>query len=451
MMEDQSGRDTTMSCDYRIENGTHSTNIATFEMFKLNPDLKMAISKCGFEQPTKVQEECIPKVCSGMDLLCEARNGIGKTMVYMVASLQALPSEKGGVSTIVICPTRELALQVGEQFKRVCQFLPEVKTQTFFGGLPISRDETILLENTPDIVIGTPGRLFELVKTRKLNLHQIKHFIIDECDEIFNNVSTRCTVQQIFVATPQEKQVMMFSATIPGETRLVCKKFMNEPFDFCIEDDIKSSLRGLEQYYISTEHSRKTRALLEYIGYWKFDQALIFVANSKKCDVLAHVLNKLEYYTVSIHKGMSQTERMDRYKGFIDAKKRILVTTNLFGRGMNNHRIDLVINYDIPQTVITYLHRVTRIRHFGDKAHVLSLVGSEKDATLLTQVQEKFDIDITEMARKSSISKRNMTSNGGNIPTTLASEEDDTNRQRSILWAEETMNTLCSELENINF
>jgi superfamily II DNA/RNA helicase len=157
-----------------------------------------------------------------------------------------------------------------------------VNTQTFFGGLPISRDETILLENTPDIVIGTPGRLFELVKTRRLNLHQIKHFIIDECDEIFNNVSTRRTVQQIFVATPQEKQVMMFSATIPCETRLICKKFMNEPFDFSMEDDVKLSLRGLGQYYISTEHSRKTRALLEYIGHWKFDQALIFVANSKK-------------------------------------------------------------------------------------------------------------------------------------------------------------------------
>ena len=191
--------------------------------------------------------------------------------------------------------------------------------------------------------------------------------------------------------------------------------------------------------------------MLEYIGYWKFDQALIFVANSKKCDVLAHVLNKLEYYTVSIHKGMSQNERMDRYKAFIDTKKRILVTTNLFGRGMNNHRIDLVINYDIPQTVITYLHRVTRIRHFGDQAHVLNLVGGEKDAALLTQVQEKFDIDITEMARKSIISKCNMKSDGGNIPTTLASEEDDMNRQRSISWAEETMNKLCSEFENVNF
>jgi superfamily II DNA/RNA helicase len=191
------------------------------------------------------------------------------------------------------------------------------------------------------------------------------------------------------------------------------------------------SLLGLQQYYACSENASKTRTLLKFIGEWKFNQAIIFVSNSRRCDVLAHILNKLDRSTISIHKGLTQVERMSRYKEFIDAQKQILVTTNLFGRGMNNHRINLVINYDTPNSTISYLHRATRARPASEDAKILTLVCSEKEANLLTAVQEQFEVDIRKIED--------------------ISANDNVNLESSLLWAEDTMNQLCAEFEKVKF
>ena len=172
-----------------------------FEMLGLKKELELGIKTCGFELPSKVQQACIPKACAGLDILCQARNGIGKTLVYIIATLQQLPQENNNVNALVICPTRELALQVRQQFKQLSEFLPDITTECFFGGLPVSRDEQILLERPPHIIIGTPGRILQLVKRKTLNLGNLRHFIVDECDEIFQSLSMRKTVQDIFVST----------------------------------------------------------------------------------------------------------------------------------------------------------------------------------------------------------------------------------------------------------
>ena len=219
---------------------------------------------------------------------------------------------------------------------------------------------------------------------------------------------------------------------------------MNEPYEFFMQDDIKMSLLRLQQYYVCSENARKTRTLLKFIGEWKFNQAVIFASNSRRCDVLAHILNKLEYSTISIHKGLTQIERMSRYKEFIDGEKQILVTTNLFGRGMNNHRINLVINYDTPDTTIGYLHRATRARPSGEDTRILTLVCSEKEATLLTAVQEQFEVDMRKLEDILYDVRTDTISN-------TATADENVNLQRSLLWAEDTMNRLCAEFENVTF
>ena len=230
-------------------NTSYKYGEASFSSLNLKPELELGITQCGFEHPSEVQQECISIACAGTDILCEARNGIGKTLVYVISTLQqCLDENQNNVSSIIICPTRELALQVGEQYKQLCEFLPEVKIETFFGGLPVSRDEQILLENPPNIVIGTPGRILQLINNKKLNVNNIRHFIIDECDEMFQLLPIRQQVQKIFVSTPQDKQVMMFSATIPQATKTICKKFMKEPFEYLKGNDVKINLLGLQQY-----------------------------------------------------------------------------------------------------------------------------------------------------------------------------------------------------------
>ena len=438
-----------MDCRSR-NNLQMSSEINGFKMFALRKELELGIKTCGLELPSKVQQECIPKACSGLDVLCQAMSGTGRTLIYITAILNQIPLETEDVEALVLCPTRELAQQVGEQFKRVAEFLPDITIESFFGGLPVSRDEQILLENPPQIVVGTPGRILQLVKKKALKLENVKQFIIDECDEIFQFLSMRSTVQEIFVSTPQDKQVMMFSATIPSDVKMICKKFMQKPFDY-IRQDNEISLKGLNQSYVCTEYSKRIKTLLTFIEGLKFNQAIVFVSNSKRCDVLAHVLQKLKHSVVSIHNGLLQMERMSCFKEFMDGEKQILITTNLFSRGISDPRINLVINYDTPNTPINYLHRASRVMALDGRGMVLTFLCGEKDANILTNVQEQFDVTISKIEEQDIVSKQKPEDRNEYTKTKGIPNFENQEKLRAIQWAEDAMNRLCDDFENTSF
>jgi len=209
--------------------GTYvSIHSSGFRDFLLKPELLRAIVDCGFEHPSEVQNECIPQAILGMDVLCQAKSGMGKTAVFVLATLQQLEPVDGQVSVLVMCHTRELAFQISKEYERFSKYMSTIKVSVFFGGLPISKDQQTLKENCPHIVVGTPGRLLALIRNKSLNLGNIKHFVLDECDKMLEQLDMRRDVQDIFRLTPHEKQVMMYSATLSKEIRPVCKKFMQD-------------------------------------------------------------------------------------------------------------------------------------------------------------------------------------------------------------------------------
>uniref|UniRef100_A0A8C2MKZ9 RNA helicase n=1 Tax=Cricetulus griseus TaxID=10029 RepID=A0A8C2MKZ9_CRIGR len=205
-----------------------SIHSSGFRDFLLKPELLRAIVDCGFEHPSEVQHECIPQAILGMDVLCQAKSGMGKTAVFVLATLQQLEPITGQVSVLVMCHTRELAFQISKEYERFSKYMPNVKVAVFFGGLSIKKDEEVLKKNCPHIVVGTPGRILALARNKSLNLKHIKHFILDECDKMLEQLDMRRDVQEIFRMTPHEKQVMMFSATLSKEIRPVCRKFMQD-------------------------------------------------------------------------------------------------------------------------------------------------------------------------------------------------------------------------------
>ena len=213
--------------------GTYvSVHGAGFRDFLLKPELLKAILDCGFEHPSEVQNECIPQAILGMDVLCQAKSGMGKTAVFVLSTLQQIVDPVDGqVCTIILCHTRELAFQISKEYERFSKYLPKIKVGVFFGGMPIEKDRETLRKNTPHIVVGTPGRLLALIRGRELSLKNVKHFILDECDKMLEALDMRRDVQDIFRATPHEKQVMMFSATLSKDIRPVCKKFMQDPME----------------------------------------------------------------------------------------------------------------------------------------------------------------------------------------------------------------------------
>lgn len=383
--------------------GIHATS---FKDMLLKTEIMKAIVDCGFEHPSEVQQQCIPQAILGNDVLCQAKSGMGKTAVFVIATLQQLDvdeNKKSEVLVLVLGHTRELAFQIMKEFQRFSKYMPHVKTEYMCGGQPKEENVAILKKGTPHILVGTPGRILQLVNEGELNLKHLKHFIIDECDNVLEKLDMRKDVQDIFRATPHNKQVMMFTATLSKEIRPVCKKFMHNPLEIYIDDEKKLTLHGLQQHYVKLTEAEKNRKLTDLLDALEFNQVVIFVRSVPRARELDKLLVECNFPSICIHSGMKQEERLARYKSFKDFQKRIMVATDIFGRGIDIERVNIVINYDMPTTSDAYLHRVGRAGRFGTKglAITFSTTGDEK---LLQDVQSRFEVKITELPEEIDVS-----------------------------------------------
>lgn len=205
--------------------GVHSSG---FSDFFLKPEILRAIVDAGFEHPSQVQHEAIPQALLGTDVLCQAKSGMGKTAVFVLTTLNQLEAKDGEVSVLVLCHTREMAFQIGNEYNRFAKYLPGIKTAVLYGGIPRENHIAMLKSEPPNIVVGTPGRIIDMVEAKALNLGHVKFFVLDECDKMLEALDMRRQVQKIFLHTPHEKQVMMFSATIDATIRPICLKFLHE-------------------------------------------------------------------------------------------------------------------------------------------------------------------------------------------------------------------------------
>ncbi|KAK6351683.1 Suppressor of the cold-sensitive snRNP biogenesis mutant brr1-1 [Orbilia javanica] len=375
--------------------GIHSTG---FRDFLLKPELLRAIVDCGFEHPSEVQQVCIPQAILGTDVLCQAKSGLGKTAVFVLTTLQQLDPVAGETSVLVMCHTRELAYQIRNEYTRFSKYMPEVKCSVFYGGTPMQKDIEVLKnkDTHPHIIVATPGRLNALVRDKHLRLGSVKAFVLDECDKMLDQIDMRRDVQEIFRATPQSKQVMMFSATLSQDIRPICKKFMQSPLEIFVDDETKLTLHGLQQYYIKLDEKEKNRKLNDLLDQLEFNQVIIFVKSTVRANELNKLLVECNFPSIAVHSGISQEERIKRYTSFKEFNKRICVATDVFGRGIDIERINLAINYDLPADPDSYLHRVGRAGRFGTKGLSISFVSSKEDAEVLDKIMERFEVQLEQ-------------------------------------------------------
>jgi ATP-dependent RNA helicase UAP56/SUB2 len=356
-----------------------------------------------------VQQQAIPNALLGVDLLAQAKSGMGKTAVFVLTTLNQLVPKEGEVSALILCHTRELAFQIGKEYERFAKYLPGVKTMVLFGGVPESQHEKQLAEEKPQVVVGTPGRVWSLIQKGALNVSHVKHFILDECDKMLEALDMRRTVQDIFLKTPHDKQVMMFTATLSKDLRPICLKFMHEPTEVTVGDDSKLTLHGLQQYYVKLKPEEKNKKLADLLDALEFNQVVIFVSKQVRARELDNLLRECQFPSMHIHGAMKQEERLARYNAFRKFDARILVATNLFGRGIDIERVNVVINYDFPngeeeegkrdpeRPDDQYLHRVGRAGRFGTKGLAISFISSPADEAALQKVQQRFEVAIEEL------------------------------------------------------
>jgi ATP-dependent RNA helicase UAP56/SUB2 len=300
------------------------------------------------------------------------------------------------ITCLVLCHTRELAFQIQQEFNRFKKYTPYVKTHVFYGGVPVPEDRAVLKSKSPQIVIGTPGRILHLAEEKTLKLDHLKHFILDECDEMLDT-DMRGDVQKIFRLTPHNKQVMMFSATLSEEVRGICKRFMHNPREIYINDGAKLTLHGLQQYFVNLTENEKNRKLVDLLDALEFNQVVIFVKSPSRAKQLNELLNKENFPSICTYGKMKQEERIAKYKQFKEFKSRVMVATNLFGRGVDFERVNVVINFDMPEDEDTYLHRVGRAGRFGTKGLAISFVTTDPDRQVLDKVREKFVVPLPEL------------------------------------------------------
>merc|ERR1712149_118372 len=255
----------------------------------------------------------------------------------------------------------------------------------------------MLKDDCPHILIGTPGRVLGLAREKDLKLDKLAQFVLDECDKCLDKLDMRKDIQQIFVETPKKKQVMMFSATMSKETRELCKKFMQDPHEISVDQESKLTLHGLLQYYVKLTEKEKNRKLNDLLDALEFIQVVIFVKSVQRAVALDKLLVECSFPSIAIHSGLSQEERIQRYKQFKDFQKRIMVSTDLFGRGIDIERVNIVINYDMPSDSDSYLHRVGRAGRFGTKGLAVSFTSSDEDAEVLKKTQQRFEVNIAAM------------------------------------------------------
>jgi len=372
--------------------GIHTSN---FRDFILKPEILRAVVDCGFEHPSEVQHECIPQAVLGFDIICQAKSGMGKTAVFVLATLHQLTPVDGEIHVVVLCHTRELAFQIQREYQRFAKYLPDVKSRVFYGGVNVKVDVEALKTECPHIVVGTPGRIMDLATSRKaMDLSKVKHFIMDECDRLLAEVDMRKDVQTVFRATPVEKQVMMYSATLDDNVRPICRKFCQDPMEILIDDDTKLKLHGLLQYYVKLDEKEKNRKLNDILDQIEFNQVVIFVSKVERAKELSKLLEECMFPSICIHSRMKQEERIERFKQFKECQKRILVTTDLFGRGIDIERVNVVFNYDFPDDSDQYLHRVGRAGRFGTKGFACSFISRDEDQEVFDKVQSRFAVQV---------------------------------------------------------
>lgn len=373
---------------------TDTTPAQSFDDLQLKPSLLRGIYAHGFERPSAIQQRAIRPIIRGRDVIAQSQSGTGKTAVFSIASLQILDEKIKETQVVVLSPTRELA----EQTQRVVQSLGDymnVKCHAAIGGKSLGLDLKALEQNMAQIVSGTPGRVFDLIQRRALSTRSLKALVIDEADEMLNK-GFKEQIYDIYRYLPPQTQVVLVSATLPVDVLEMTRKFMNDPVRILVKRD-ELTLEGIRQFYVNVEKEDwKFDTLTDLYDTLTITQAVIFCNTKNKVDWLAQKMKENHFTVSSMHGDMDQSERDRVMEEFRSGGTRVLIATDIWGRGIDVQQVSLVICYDLPTNRELYIHRIGRSGRFGRKGVAINFV-KEDDVQTLRDIERFYSTQIDEL------------------------------------------------------
>lgn len=376
----------------------------TFHELGLSEDVLDAVSDLGFTEPSPIQSESIPLILSGKDIIGHSRTGTGKTAAFALPALEILEEGKRSPQILVLCPTRELVVQVAEEFRKLGKYKEDLTVAAIYGGEDISK-QFKTLKKSPQVIVGTPGRTMDHMKRRTLDLSKVRMVILDEADEMLD-MGFLEDMEIILSEVPEVRQTILFSATLSQKVMGLTKRFQNSPKSVDVTGG-KADRPKIQQIYFEMKESAKPEALVRLLNFHTPKVALVFCNTKVKVDELVELLKSKGVFSEGLHGDLSQKQRDKVMSGFRTGMVSVLVATDVAGRGIDVSDVEAVFNYDLPRDSEDYVHRIGRTGRAGRKGIALSFV-SNREFRLMRRIRDDHEFemelgkvpDISELTEK---------------------------------------------------
>lgn len=365
-----------------------------FSQMELDPRIEKAVTAMGFDRTTPIQEQVIPLICGGADVIAKSQTGTGKTAAFAIPALEAIDTgtEKPVIQALILCPTRELAQQAGEEIRKLARFLPGIRLVEVYGGANMER-QFIQLRRA-NIVVGTPGRVMDHMRRGTIKLQNLKMIVLDEADEMLN-MGFKEDIETILRDTPEARQTVLFSATMPPAILSLARTFQRDPQTVEINKS-QVTLEQIDQSCVEVPISKKMEALDLLLRFHKPNRALVFCNTKRMVDELGEYLNHHGFSAESIHGDLKQLQRTRVMNEFKRGRVAILIATDVAARGIDVSDLDYVINYDIPMNTEYYIHRIGRTGRAGKSGCSITLFSGKRQMLALRELSRAVKADIRQ-------------------------------------------------------
>jgi len=364
-----------------------------FDDMNLREELLRGVYAYGFEKPSAIQQRAIVPCVKGHDVIAQAQSGTGKTATFSISILQQIDTKLAQCQALVLAPTRELAQQIQKVVIALGDYMG-AQCHACIGGTSV-REDMRKLDAGQHIVVGTPGRVFDMISRKVLRTYDIKMFVLDEADEMLSR-GFKDQIYDVFRHLNSNIQVVLLSATMPAEVLEVTTRFMREPIRILVKKE-ELTLEGIRQFYVSVEREEwKLDTLCDLYETLTITQAVIFCNTRRKVDWLTEKMHQRDFTVSAMHGDMDQKERDVIMREFRSGSSRVLITTDLLARGIDVQQVSLVINYDLPTNRENYIHRIGRGGRFGRKGVAINFVTDE-DKRTLNDIEKFYNTRIDEM------------------------------------------------------
>ena len=367
-----------------------------FSELNLSAEVLKAIDEIGYVTPSEIQEKTIPLLLEGKDVIGRSNTGTGKTAAFGIPAIERISrNEKRGVEVLILCPTRELAMQACEEIKKFSRFMPWVKPAAVYGGANMEK-QIFELKRGANIVVGTPGRVMDHMDRRTLKLDNLREIILDEADEMLN-MGFREDIETILKSVPDDRQTVLFSATMPPAIMAITKEYQTDPEIVKVENKAKT-VDSITQYYYEVPMGRKLDALQLLLLMFEPKLSMIFCNTKRMVDELTDALCSKGFKAAGLHGDMKQAQRTQVMNAFKSGRTSILIATDVAARGIDVDDIDAVFNYDLPQDNEYYVHRIGRTGRAGKSGTAYTLISGRKQVYELKDIMRFTKAEITQKA-----------------------------------------------------